>query len=120
MTKHAEKPSAQKQHAIDELVRKAIGPNRAIARMIGRRYGNEKWSSYQQYLTEDGFTAFVNLDADPVTVKVSDKPNAMHFARYKRQLKRAEERLARKSAKETQKAETKKATKKSRKTVESK
>jgi hypothetical protein len=120
MTKHAEKPSAQKQHAIDELVRKAIGPNRAIAKMIGRRYGNAKWSSYQQYLTEDGYTAFVNLDAAPVTVKVSDKPNAMHFARYKRQLKKAEERLAKKAAKEEKKAETEKATKKSKKNIESK
>jgi hypothetical protein len=120
MTKHAEKPSAQKQHAIDELVRKAIGPNRAVAKMIGRRYGNEKWSSYQQYLTEDGYTAFVNLDAEPITVKVSDKPNAMHLSRYKRQLKRAEERLAKKSMNEEKKAETEKASKKSKKAAESK
>jgi hypothetical protein len=120
MTKHAGKPTAQKQHAIDELVRKAIGSTRAVAKMIGRRYGSDKWGSYQQYLTEDGHTAFVNLDADPITVKVSEKPNAMHFARYKRQLKRAEERLAKKAAKETQKAETLKATKKSKKAVESK
>src|SRR5437879_663092 len=101
MTKHAEKPSAQKQKAIDELVRKAIGPNRSVVKMIGRRYGNQKWSSYQQYLTEDGYTAFVNLDADPITVKVSDKPNAMHFSRYKHSLERAEKRLAKKAAKET-------------------
>jgi len=108
MTKHAEKPSAQKQHAIDELVRKAIGPNKAIAKMIGRRYGSVKWGSYQQYLTEDGYTAFVNLDADPITVKVSDKPNAAHLARYKRQLKKAEDRLAKKAAKEAKaKAEPK-------------
>ena len=104
MTKHAPKPTPQKQKAIDELVRKAIGPNKAIAKMIGRRYGSEKWGSYQQYLTEDGFTAFLNLDADPITVKVSDKPNAMHMARYKRQLKRVEERLAKKAAQEAKKA----------------
>lgn len=79
MSKHAEKPSPQKQHAIDELVRKTIGPSRAIAKMIGRRYGSDKWSSYQQYLTTDGHTVFVNLDGDPVTAKLSDKPNAMHF-----------------------------------------
>jgi hypothetical protein len=118
MTKHAPKPTPQKQHVIDELVRKAIGPNKAIAKMIGRRYGNEKWSSYQQYLTEDGHTCFVNLDADPITVKVSDKPNAMHLARYKRQLKRAEDRLAKKAAKEAKaKAEPKAepATKKAKK-----
>lgn len=108
MTKHAEKPTPQKQKAIDELVRKAIGPNKAIAKMIGRRYANEKWSSYQQFLTEDGYTAFVNLDANPVTVKVSTKPNAMHFTRYKHSLERAEKRLAKKAAKEAKaKAEPK-------------
>ncbi|SRR6266704_4815 len=108
MTKHAEKPTPQKQRAIDEAVRKAIGPDKAIAKMIGRRYGNQKWSSYQQYLTEDGYTAFVNLDADPITVKVSDKPNAMHFSRYKHSLQRAEKRLAKKAAKEVKaKAEPK-------------
>lgn|SRR5487761_1340927 len=108
MSKHAEKPTAQKQKAIDELVRKAIGPTRAIAKMIGRRYGSDKWSSYQQFLMEDGHTAFVNLDADPVTVKVSDKVNAMHYGRYKQAQERAEKRLAKKVAKEAKvKAEPK-------------
>ncbi len=102
--------TSQKQHAVDELVRKAIGPNRAIAKTIGRREHSKKWSNYQQFLTEDGFTVFVNLDADPMTVKVSEKPNAMHLARYKRQLKRAEDILAKKAAKEEAKAERSKVT----------
>jgi hypothetical protein len=59
-------------------------------KLIGRRYESKKWSNYQQFLTDDGHTVFVNLDADPTTVKVSDKPNAMHFSRYKRAEKRAE------------------------------
>jgi hypothetical protein len=109
MTKRAGKPTAQKQHVIDEMVRKAIGPNRAIAKMVGRRYGSDKWGSYQQYLTEDGYTAFVNLDADPITVKVSDKVNAAHFSRYKKQLRRAEELLAKKAAKEAKSVEKPKA-----------
>ena len=75
--------------------------------MVGRRYGNEKWSSYQQFLCEDGHTAFVNLDSDPTTVFVSEKPNAMHFSRYKRSLERAEKRLAKKSAKEAEAKEAK-------------
>jgi hypothetical protein len=90
----------QKQHAVDELVRKAIGSKRAVVKMIGRREHSKKWGNYQQFLTDDGYTAFVNLDADPMTVKVSEKPNAMHFGRYKRAQERAEKVLAKKATKE--------------------
>jgi hypothetical protein len=96
----------QKQHAVDEAVRKAIGPKRAVVKMIGRREHSKKWGNYQQFLTDDGYTAFVNLDADPMTVKVSGKPNAMHFGRYKRAQERAEKLLAKTTAKEA-KAEPK-------------
>jgi hypothetical protein len=89
----------QKQHTVDEAVRRAIGSKRAVVKMIGCRYDSKKWGNYQQFLTDDGFTAFVNLDADPLTVKVSAKTNAMHFGRYKRAQERAEKILARKSVK---------------------
>jgi hypothetical protein len=90
----------QKQHAIDELIRKAIGPKRAVVKMIGCRYDSKKWSNYQHFLLDDGHTAFVNLDADPNTVYVSDKVNAMHFGRYKRSQEREERPLAKKAEKE--------------------
>lgn len=100
----------QKQHAIDELVRKAIGPQRAVVKMIGSRYNSKKWSNYQFHLLDDGHTAFVNLDREPKTVYVSEKPNAMHFGRYKRSQERAERLLAKKAEKEAKaKAKTVKA-----------
>jgi len=91
--------SPQKQAAVDAAVRKAIGPKAAVVKQIGCRYISKKWGNYQQFLLDDGRTAFVNLDADPLTVKVSEKPNAMHFGRYKRSQERAEKRLAKKAAK---------------------
>jgi hypothetical protein len=90
----------QKQAAVDSAVRKAIGPKAAVVRQIGCRYDNKKYGNYQQFLLDDGRTAFVNLDADPLTVKVSEKPNAMHFGRYKRAQERTEKLLAKKTAKE--------------------
>jgi len=92
--------SPQKQKAVDELVRKAVGPKRAVVKMIGCRYNNKRWSNYQFYLLSDGHTAFVNLDADPITVHVSEKVNAMHFGRYKRAQERQERILAKKAAKD--------------------
>lgn len=102
----------QKQRAIDELIRKAIGPKRAVVKVIGSRYNSKKWSNYQFHPLDDGHTVFVNLDREPNTAYVSEKPNAMHFGRYKRSEEREERRLAKKVAKEakakTVKAEPKK------------
>jgi len=90
----------QKQHAVDELVRKSIGPKQAVVKCVGRRLTSKKHCNFQLFLLDSGKTAFVNLDADPMTCHVSDKPNAAHFGRYKRQQERAERILAKKAAKE--------------------
>ncbi|MGH9737328.1 MAG: hypothetical protein ACRD4X_01920 [Candidatus Acidiferrales bacterium] len=97
--------STQKQHAVDEAIRKAIGPKRAVVKKLGSRYTSKKFSNYQQWLCDDGCTALYNLDND--TVKVSEKPSAMHFNRYKQAQAREEKALARKAAKAEKSAKPK-------------
>ena len=93
--------SSKRREAITQLLRKDYKKDLSKLVRVGCRYSSEKWSCYELLLdTESGHTIYVNLDADPITFTVSDKPSKLHMQRYTAKIKRQEERIARKKARE--------------------
>jgi len=60
-----------KQEEVDALIRKHKGKN-AVEGLLYQRIGSKKYSNYQQYYLSNGGVMYVNLDGDPMTVKVSE------------------------------------------------
>jgi hypothetical protein len=95
----------QKRAAIDRKIEEAIGRLKIRSKLDFRYSEGKNWKPYERYLLSNDHTIFVNLAADPVTVKVSEEPDKKAVRKVEQKEKRAEERAARKQEREAKKAE---------------
>ncbi len=71
--------STMSQKAVDELIRKTIGPKRAVEARLFKSRTSPKWARYQMYGLDKG-VVYVNLDKGTARVMDGKSHCAMEWA----------------------------------------
>jgi hypothetical protein len=87
-------PSTMSQKAVDELIRKTIGPKRAVEAKLFKSSTSSKWARYEMYGLDKG-VVYVNLDKGTARVMDDKSRCAKEWAkRQARTARNAEAKIA--------------------------